>query len=110
MKTIEKENYLLIEPEEASLTDFTSALTKNHSTFKEKNVILDLHKFREIMSENLLSFLELSNVHRNENKSFVIVNDALGIDELPDELVVVPTVLEAEDMIQMDEIQRDLGF
>jgi hypothetical protein len=110
MNTTEKENYLLIEPDNASLTDFTSALTKNHSTFKDKNVILDLLKYNEDVSEKLLAFLELSSIHRSGNKSFVIVNDALGIDDMPDELVIVPTIQEAEDMIQMDEIQRDLGF
>jgi hypothetical protein len=29
---------------------------------------------------------------------------------VPDEMVVVPTVLEAHDIIEMEEIERDLGF
>ena len=52
----------------------------------------------------------IPNLLKTKKKSFVLINDAVGIDELPDELIVVPTLQEAEDMIQMDEIQRDLGF
>jgi hypothetical protein len=29
---------------------------------------------------------------------------------VPEELLVVPTLTEAEDIIQMEEIERDLGF
>lgn len=43
-------------------------------------------------------------------KSFVLVSNAVTIDELPEEIIVVPSLKEAEDLIQMDEIQRDLGI
>ena len=36
--------------------------------------------------------------------------DKVDIDDVPDYLNVVPSVLEAFDMIEMDEIERDLGF
>ena len=110
MKKIQKENFLLIQNDSASLTEFTSKITKHHHDFKDKNVIVDLHELKELQSEELLAFLEISNIHRSENKSFVIVNESFGIDDLPEELIVVPTMQEAEDMIQMDEMQRDLGF
>ena len=109
MKTTKKENYILIASQGDSLADFASELTRHHADFSAENVVVDLRLF-EASSSQLMAFLEISNVHRNENKSFVLVNDALGIDELPEELVVVPTLQEAEDMVQMDEIQRDLGF
>jgi len=110
MKTFKKENFLLVENENDTLTDFSSELTKYHDEFKNENIVVDLTRYKDITSDRLLAFLEISNVHRSENKSFIVVNDAVGIDELPEELVVVPTLQEAEDMIQMDEIQRDLGF
>jgi len=110
MKTFKKENFLLVENENDTLTDFSSELTKYHDEFKNENIVVDLTRYKDIASDRMLAFLEISNVHRSENKSFIVVNDAVGIDELPEELVVVPTLQEAEDMIQMDEIQRDLGF
>jgi hypothetical protein len=32
------------------------------------------------------------------------------MDEIPDELIIVPTIQEAQDVIGMEEIERDLGF
>ena len=110
MKLITKDQFLIIENDSASLTDFTSEITKHHADFKTKNVIIDLRDSKDLKKEELLAFLEISNIHRSENKSFVIINESFGIDELPEELIVVPTMQEAEDMIQMDEVQRDLGF
>ena len=31
-------------------------------------------------------------------------------DKIPDELNVVPTLIEAEDLLEMEAIERDLGF
>lgn len=108
MKTERKENYLLIRIENESITDFSSDLTKRHEEYQEDNVVVDILKFGELELEELLSFLELSDRHRMERKSFVLVNDAINIDRVPDELIVVPTLQEAEDIIQMEEIERDL--
>ncbi len=107
---IRKEEHTIIEAENDSVVDFSSDLTKRHEEFKTENVIIDLSKYKSLELEELLAFLELSNVHREENKSFVIINKAIPTEKIPDELVVVPTMQEAKDMIQMDEIQRDLGF
>lgn len=43
-------------------------------------------------------------------KSFVMVCDGIEFDQVPDELIVVPTFKEAEDIIEMEEIERDLGI
>lgn len=78
--------------------------------YKENNVVIDLLKYKDMPFEDLLLFLKMSNTHRAAKKSFVMVNDAIAIDSIPDELIVVPTVQEAEDIIEMEEIERDLGF
>ena len=57
-----------------------------------------------------MSFLRLCNNHRGAKNSFVIVTDKVNLDEIPDEIVVVPTMQEAYDIIEMEEIERDLGF
>ncbi|MDT0678216.1 ribonuclease Z [Autumnicola musiva] len=110
MKTTEKDKYLLIENDQDSLTEFASVLTREHAVFEDKNVIVDLKKYDELQLQDLLGFLELSNTHRQHKKSFVIVNNALHADKIPDELFVAPTLPEAEDIVQMEEIERDLGF
>ena len=53
----------------------------------------------------------LTKVHANlSKKSMIIISDAVDFDKVPNYLNVVPSVLEAHDMIEMDEIERDLGF
>lgn len=108
MKTVRKDNYLWIGLEGESITDFSSALTKRHEEYKNENVVVDISEFEDLNTEHILSFLELSDRHKMDKKSFVIVNKAVDIDRIPDELVVVPTLQEAEDVIQMEEIERDL--
>ncbi|MDT0647717.1 ribonuclease Z [Zunongwangia sp. F260] len=110
MKTIEKENHLLIENDQDSITSFASYLTKHHDEFIAYNVVIDIQKYENLRLDELLGFLELSNIHKKQKKSFVIVNNALHMDKVPEELMVVPTLQEAEDVVQMEEIERDLGF
>jgi len=110
MKTTKKENYLIIEDDKNDVSGFSNYL-ENHAYHKieRKNVVVDILKYGELSLEELLSFLSLSNKHRAAEHSFVIVNDTINIDQVPEELMVVPTLLEAGDVIQMEEIQRDLG-
>jgi hypothetical protein len=52
----------------------------------------------------------LSKTHRTAKKSFVIVAEDIDFNSVPVKLVVVPSLLEAHDIIEMEEIERDLGF
>lgn len=110
MILIEKEGYKILKDEKDNVTDFASFLESMHKNFKEENVVIDILKYGELSLEELLHFLKLSNKHRQGKRSFVIANDAINIDRVPEELVVVPTLEEAGDIIQMEEIERDLGF
>ncbi|MBO2545508.1 ribonuclease Z [Salegentibacter sp. BDJ18] len=109
MKISEKENYILIEPLEAPVVDFVSLLTQRHAEFENNNVAVNLLAYHQIKKEEVMGFLEIATTHQMNNKSFVLISNAVTIDELPEEIVVVPSLREAEDLIQMDEIQRDLG-
>jgi len=39
-----------------------------------------------------------------------LVCNAIDLDDTPEEIVVVPTLQEAFDIIEMEEMERDLGF
>ncbi len=43
-------------------------------------------------------------------KSFVLVTGPLSLKLLPEGLQVVPTMNEALDTVEIEEIERDLGF
>jgi hypothetical protein len=39
-----------------------------------------------------------------------MINDSASMDHVPEELMIVPTHQEALDVLEMEEIERDLGF
>ena len=61
-------------------------------------------------SRKIRNFLQISNTHREAKHSFVIVSSKIDIDQSPDALIIVPTLQEAHDIIEMEEMERDLGF
>ena len=110
MKTEEKNNYVILRDERDDVKDFAEFLTRIQDKFKDQNLVIDIQKYGELTLDELLKFLKLSFNHRKGGKSLVIVNDTINIDEVPEEIHVVPTLQEAEDLIGLEEIERDLGF
>ncbi len=110
MESIKKDNCLILKDEKDSPKDFAAFIQSLLKKFENENLIIDLQKYGELKLDELLSFLKPSLEHYMNNKSFIIINDTIAIDDVPEELRVVPTLQEAEDMIQMEEIERDLGF
>ncbi len=106
----QQDNYTLLRDEKDDIQDFAAFLARIYDQFKGQNLIIDLLQYQDASLMDLISFLELSNKHRATKQSFVIVNTALSRDEIPDELLVVPTVHEATDVISMEEMERELGF
>ena len=111
MKIKNHPNFVVLEDEKDDIIDFATFIENQiPSNYKGQNVVLNLLKYNSMDLPQLLQFLKTSNLHRKTKQSFVIVNDALDIDDIPFEMIVVPTVQEAGDIIEMEEIERDLGF
>jgi hypothetical protein len=96
--------------ENISIQEFLANLNKRYPTIKNDNIIVNLFSFSKLTSGDILEFLPLSNNHRETKKSFVLVTDKVTFDEVPEELCVVPTIQEAKDIIEMEEIERDLDL
>ena len=103
-------NTTIVLQEDASLQTFISNLNKGYADIKNDNIILNLFSFRKLSEDDILEFLNISNTHRASGKSFVLVTDKVSYDEVPEEINVVPSVQEAKDLIEMEEIERDLGL
>lgn len=111
MKIENHPNYVILEDEKNDIMDFASFIEHQvPDKYKGQNVVLNLLKYESLELPHLLLFLKTSNLHRKTRQSFVIVNDAVDIDDVPFEMVVVPTLQEAADIIEMEEIERDLGY
>ncbi|MFS4456883.1 ribonuclease Z [Maribacter sp. 2304DJ31-5] len=96
--------------EKISLTTFLKNLNEGYPKLQNDNLILNLFTFNDLTAGDVLEFLNISNTHRSRGKSFVIVTDKVTYEETPEEIIVAPTLQEARDIIEMEEIERDLGF
>ena len=103
-------NTSIITQEKASLIELVKKLQVIYARFKNDNIIINLTSLESLTIEDLIEFLQISNQHRKAKHSFVIVTDKIHSDHFPEELVIVPTLQEAYDIIEMEEIERDLGF
>lgn len=110
MKTEQKGHTTIIRDTQGDLVTFREKITAEYNSYKGSNIILDITRDKGLDLNDVLAFLQLSNKHRKAKKSFVVVASGLDFNDMPDEMVVVPTLQEAHDIIEMEEIERDLGF
>lgn len=103
-------NVSIITQEKVSIIELAKKLQVIYPKFQNDNIIVNITSLKPLQTEDVLEFLQLSNQHRNNKHSFVIVTSKIDIDDIPDELVIVPTLQEAYDIIEMEEIERDLGL
>lgn len=103
-------NITIITQEKLSIQEFVRRLDDVYHKFKNDNVVVNLTALKTISLPEIVEFLKVSNQHRQAGHSFVIVTDQVDFDEMPDEIITVPTLQEAYDIIEMEEIERDLGF
>lgn len=110
MVVTKKDNYTHIKQASNSVELFFAALKKRYSEFEGEHLIIDFSEEINITIEELSLFLEISNHHRNNGTSFVLLCKGINIDEISDEINLIPTFTEALDILEMDAIERDLGF
>tara|TARA_B100000809_G_scaffold249300_2_gene280494 strand:- start:68133 stop:68462 length:330 start_codon:yes stop_codon:yes gene_type:complete len=109
MNIEKKDNYTLVTPTETSLELFLEALSI--ADFEKENLILNFINTFDINTSQVDSFSEISQHKKENGTSFIIIVSNIDIDDLEDECMsVVPTLGEAEDTLEMDAIERDLGF
>ena len=111
MKVTEKGNTKVIQIEAEAITTVLHSIEEQYeSLFRAFNLVIDLSESQEDVTEETLESIEALAVEHMEeaNKSFVVVTTAVNFNDFDGDLIVVPTKQEAFDLIEMDEIQRDL--
>lgn len=106
----QKDDVICISDTEGDLVLFLMKITHEYKTFAGKHIVIDLLSFANLTNKQAETFLPLSKLHKKAKKSFVIVAKNLNFSTISDKLSVVPTKLEAFDIIEMENIERDLGF
>ncbi len=110
MEITQTDNYVLLKLTENTIEEFKVNFDKYYPKIAKEQIIIDFSEKINIEIQELLLFLKVSSKHRTNGMSFVIICTGIEIDEIPDELSVVPTLTEALDILEMDAIERDLGF
>lgn len=103
-------NVTIVLQENISLEKFISNLKEVYPKIEKDHIILNLFSFTKLTSDDILEFLQLSDAHRKANKSFVLVTNKVSYTDVPETICVVPTIQEAKDVVEMEEIERDLGI
>lgn len=107
MKISRKDNYTFIASTENSFSEFITAFKAENL---ENHTIVELSENLNTTLNDLSLFLNVAANHRSNGMSFVVICNGIDIDDIPDKINVVPTLHEAEDVLEMEEIERDLGF
>ncbi|MBF4518408.1 ribonuclease Z [Flavobacterium sp. ANB] len=110
MKVDQKGHTVIIKNTQGDVNSFLEKVTQQFKTFEKQNIIIDLSSDSNLSESDLKLFLPLSKQQKKAKKSFVIVVSELDFNAISDKLTVVPSLLEANDIIEMEEIERDLGF
>ncbi len=110
MKVKTKSNYTYITVKKDTKSDFFLEFKEKMTTFDNKHLILDLLEVSDFTDEEV-DFLKSYALKSRENgTSFVVMSEILDAGALEGEINVVPTLTEAEDFIEMEAIERELGF
>lgn len=109
MKVDTKGHTTTIKDTQGDLMGFVMKVTHEYKTFQNENLIIDLTHYADLSVKQINGFLPMSKIHKKAKKSFVIVAN-VDFNSVSDKLVLVPSLLEAHDIIEMEEIERDLGF
>ena len=110
MKVEQKGHTTIIKDTQGNFSNFILKLSEQFNSFKEQNLILDISKDENLNIKDLKEAKDLAKKHKKEKKTMDFVAENIDFNEIPDYLLVVPSILEAHDIIEMEEIERDLGF
>ena len=104
MKVSEKNQYTLIKLQESSLIEFK----KRFDEINSNHIIVILSEDFNMNEKNISFFLEVTKIQKTNNKSFVVVKNGIDIDKISELLNITPTLVEDEDILEMEAIERDL--
>ncbi len=99
------------EPIDPVGVDFRNLVKAQYKNMHQQNIVIDLSGIKKLLPMHVLEFSELNSYNKEKVlKSFVVVVGTMRIDELPDDISTAPTFQEALDIVDMEEIERDLGY
>lgn len=105
-----KEMFTLISLDENSFTEFYNSFLIEEKKRQKENLIIQVSNNSNTSNKDFLLFLEIATQKKKNGTSFILVNSKIDADDFPENFNVATTLQEAEDIIEMEAIERELGF
>lgn len=105
MNIQKKDDYTL-----ASVDATFDELKQNLDALESNHLVIEVSENLNIDDAIISLLLELATSFKQNGMSFVVIKSGIDIDDFPETLNIVPTLQEAEDVLEMEAIERDLGF
>ena len=106
MKVSKNENYTIVTVDETTFYEFQ----EKFDDLKSNHLLIEVSGNLNINTEKISLFLNIASAFKAIGMSFVVIKSGIDIDDFPENLNIVPTLQEAEDILEMEAIERDLGF
>lgn len=110
MEVQQNANTCIIKNFEIDLTTFVANLKLQFESYQNQNIIIDISNLKGLKNKDLTVFLDFIKMSKKNKKSFVVVISDFDFNKATAKINIVPTIQEAHDIIEMEEIERDLGF
>ena len=110
MEVEQKGHTTTIRNTQCNTAEFFQKLHHEYNSYKSQNIIVDLSHDKDLTMDDIKLFTDLTKIHTKGKKSIVLVSNSINFNTVPKNITLVPTILEAHDIIEMEEIERDLGF
>lgn len=110
MKIDTQNNITLVFQEQTPIIELLKKLEHLHTKSDKNNIILIVTNLDITNTTIIAQLLKVSNSCKANKRSFVIVSNSINLELITEELIIVPSQQEAFDVIEMEEIERDLGF
>ncbi|MGB0879607.1 MAG: hypothetical protein ACPGTO_03485 [Polaribacter sp.] len=110
MKIQKKSNYTLITSEENSFSEFYDLFLESEKGLKKEHIVLQISDNLNSTEKDFLVFLDIAKKRKENGTSFVVISTNVNVDSFPEIFTIVPTLIEAEDVIEMEAMERELGF
>ena len=110
MNIDKKANYTLINSDEKDFTVFLKVFSEKINDLENEHLVIYFSENINTGNKDFLLFLDIAEQIKENGISFVIVCSYLNSDDFSESINIVPTLLEAEDILEMEAIERELGF
>jgi|SRR5690606_7544428 len=111
MKVKNQGGTTIIKDTQGDIKALSLKIEEQYGSFSGVNLIVDVSTSKDLSNSDVSFFSKLASKHTKSKKSFVlVVTPEFDFNEVTDDVMVVPTLQEAHDIIEMEEIERDLGF